>query len=90
MYINLILYFIVGVILDILLTLNWRYVAKDQAVPATIFSFLVTIASMAVFYTITRELDPQKGMTNIIAYAIGVGVGTYVGMKLPLIKKLKK
>jgi len=89
-YLPLVIYFFVGVVLDVLLTLNWRYVAKDQALPAAVFSLVVTIASMAVFYSITRELDPTQGITNIVAYSLGVGAGTYLGVKMPIGKKARK
>ncbi len=49
----LMLYFLAGVLPDFLLPLNWRFIAKEKAVPAAIFSFVVTMVSMLVLYHIT-------------------------------------
>jgi uncharacterized protein YebE (UPF0316 family) len=83
-YINLIIYFLVGIVQDFLLTLNWRYVAKDKPLPAVLFSFLTTVVSWLVFYNILTGLDSQKSVLAIIIYSIGVGSGTFLAMKFKL------
>ena len=90
LHVDLLMYFAVGIVLDVLLTLNWRFVNQEKAVLAGLFSFVVTLASMTVFYGIMQNLDPKTGLPRIVAYALGVAVGTFVGIKLPITKKLKK
>ena len=77
----LILYFFVGVLQDFLLTLNWRFISKERAVTAAFFSFAVTIVTMLVLYNILTQLDKQRIIVAIIVYALGIGVGTMLGMK---------
>lgn len=81
---NLVIYFVVGIIQDFLLTLNWRYVAKERALPAVTFSFLTTAVSMLVFYNILTQLDSEKSVIAMLVYALGVGAGTFVGMKFKI------
>lgn len=80
-YINLLIYFIVGIIQDFLLTLNWRFVAKERPFPAVTFSFLTTLVSWLVFYNILTGLDSEKSVIAIIIYSIGVATGTFLAMK---------
>jgi len=77
----LIIYFLTGILQDFLLTLNWRYIAKDKAIPAAILSFIVTVISMLVLYNILTRLDNQRGLLAIFVYALGVATGTILGMK---------
>lgn len=81
---DLLIYFVVGIIQDFLLTLNWRYVAKERPFPAVIFSFLTTIVSMVVFYNILTQLDSERSIMAMIVYSLGIGVGTYVGMRFKI------
>lgn len=78
---DLILYFIAGVVQDFLLTLNWRYVAKDQVRPAAVFSFLVTVVSLLVLYNILTHLDETRSILAILVYSLGVAAGTFLGMR---------
>jgi uncharacterized protein YebE (UPF0316 family) len=84
---NYIIYFFVGIIQDFLLTLNWRYVAKERPLPAVAFSFLTTAVSMLVFYNILTQLDSEKSVVAMLIYSIGVGTGTYIGMKFKINSK---
>lgn len=83
----LIIYFLAGVIQDTLLTLNFRYVAKEKIMPAVVFSFLTTVVTMLVLYNILTQLDAQRSVAAILVYSAGIGTGTWVGMKLRLGKK---
>jgi uncharacterized protein YebE (UPF0316 family) len=85
--ITMLVYFLVGVLQDFLLTLNWRYIAKDKIVPATVLSFIVTITSMLVLYNIFMQLDKDRSLTAIIVYALGIAVGTVLGMKTKIGQK---
>jgi hypothetical protein len=77
----LIIYYLSGILQDFLLTLNWRYIAKDKVIPATILSFTVTVVSMLVLYNILTRLDDQRSLLAIFVYALGVATGTILGMK---------
>lgn len=84
---NYFIYFIVGIIQDFLLTLNWRYVAKERPLEAVTFSFLTTAVSMLVFYNILTQLDSERSVVAMLIYAVGVGAGTYIGMKFKIVNK---
>lgn len=77
----LILYFLVGILQDFLVTLNWRYIAKHKIAPAMTMSFLVTIVTMLVIYNILSRLDSQRSIVAIVIYAAGVAAGTFLAMK---------
>ncbi|MDD4271874.1 MAG: DUF5698 domain-containing protein [Patescibacteria group bacterium] len=70
-----------GVLQDFLLTLNWRFINKERALAAAFFSFAVTVVTMLVLYNILTQLDKQRSIVAIIVYALGIGVGTILGMK---------
>ncbi|MFA5773565.1 MAG: DUF5698 domain-containing protein [Candidatus Paceibacterota bacterium] len=76
-----IIYFIAGVIQDFLLTLNWRFMAKDKAILASLFSFLTTIISFVVLYNILTKLDQERSIIAIVVYSLGIAAGTFLGMK---------
>lgn len=77
----LILYLLAGVLQDFLLTLNWRFINKERVIPAAFFSFAVTVVTMLVLYNILTQLDKQRSIIAIIVYALGIGIGTILGMK---------
>ena len=76
-----ILYFLSGVLQDILFTLNVRYVAKERVLPAVISSFMTVMVSMLVLYNIITGLNRESGIVAIAVYAFGIAVGTFVAMK---------
>ena len=76
-----IIYFFAGVLQDFLLTLNWRFMAKDKAFSASLFSFLTTIISFIVLYNILTKLDQERSIIAIVIYSIGIAAGTFLGMK---------
>ncbi|OGF77275.1 hypothetical protein A3H04_02065 [Candidatus Giovannonibacteria bacterium RIFCSPLOWO2_12_FULL_43_11c] len=75
------LYYFAGILQDFLLTLNWRFIAKEKKVQASILSFLVTIVTMTVLYNILTRLDSQRSIIAILIYATGIATGTFLGMK---------
>jgi len=77
------IYFIAGVVQDYLLTINWRLVQKERAFLATIFSFLTTVVSLIVLYSILTRLDTDRSILAITVYALGIAVGTFIAMKHP-------
>ncbi len=78
---NLLLFFIAGLIQDLLWTLNVSAVSERKTFRATTYSFINTVFSMMVLYTILEQVGPDKGLIVIIAYALGVGMGTLIGME---------
>ncbi|MEN9390487.1 MAG: hypothetical protein RLZZ283_587 [Candidatus Parcubacteria bacterium] len=78
---ELVIYFFAGVLQDFLVTLNWRYIAKEKIWPATTLSFLATVVTMAVLYNILTQLDSDRSMIAIVIYALGIAAGTFLGMK---------
>ena len=80
----MILFYFAGILQDFLLTLNWRYIAKNRVLPASTLSFLVTIVSMTVLYNILSRLDSERSIWAIIVYALGIGTGTFLGMKFKI------
>ena len=83
MVIELLVYFVAGVVQDYLLTLNWRFVAKEKAFLATVFSFLTAVVSLIVLYSILTRLDANRSLVAITVYALGIAVGTFIAMKHP-------
>ena len=75
------LYFFVGILQDFLLTLNWRYINKDKAVPAALSSFIVTMVGLSVLYHILTRMRDDRSMLAIVVYAAGIATGTVLGMK---------
>lgn len=87
MDLQLLAYFLAGVLQDFLVTINQRYVIKNHVVSAMITSFIITIVSLIVLYNIISSLDPQKSIPAIIVYALGIAVGTFLAMKLKIGQK---
>jgi uncharacterized protein YebE (UPF0316 family) len=77
----IILYFLVGILQDFLLTLNWRYISKNKVLPAALTSFIVTIVGLSVLYHILTHLNNNRGFMAIVVYAAGITTGTILGMK---------
>ena len=65
----LLIYFLAGVLQDFL---------------PSVFSFVVTLVSMFVLYNILTRLDEERSIVAIIVYAVGIVVGTLLGMKARL------
>ena len=80
----LIIYFLAGVLQDFLGTLNMRYIAKGKILFAVFTSFLVTVVALLVLYNILTNLDSQRSIVAIIAYALGITTGTFLAMKFKM------
>ncbi len=81
LYLIFLIYFLAGVLQDFLFTVNLRYVAKNKVFLAVLTSFLVTIVNLIALYNILTQLDPNKTISTIIAYALGITTGTFLAMK---------
>jgi len=84
---NLVIYFLAGVVQDFFFTMNLKYVAKNKIAPAVVFSFLAVITVTLVLYNIINNLDPEKGILAIIIYSCGIALGTYLAMITPGLKE---
>lgn len=80
----LLLYFFAGILQDFLLTLNWRFIAKEKVLPAVTLSFSVTVVSMLILYNILTQLDSQRSLIAIVVYALGIATGTFLAMKFKI------
>ena len=87
MDIYLAIYFLAGLVQDVIFTLNIRFVTKEKIGWAVITSFAVTMVSMTALYTILTNLDSQRSLPAIVAYASGISCGTFLGMKFRLESK---
>jgi len=83
----LIIFFLVGILQDVLATLNIRFIASHKIWPATVSAFLTVVVAMLVLYNILSDLDSQRSIPAIVAYATGIAVGTFLAMKLKLESK---
>ena len=82
----LLLYFLAGVISDFLFIINMRFVAKERVFSAAFVAFLNTVISLYVLYSILTEIQTGRGIFAILVYALGIGTGTYIAMRLKLEK----
>jgi len=80
----IIIYFFVGLLQDFLIALYYRLVTKNAGLSAGALSTLITIINLAVIYTILVKFSSETSILAILAYALGNGVGTYIGVKSKL------
>lgn len=85
----LIIYFLVGILQDVLFTLNVRFVALHRLWAAVITSFFTVMVSMLVLYNIIAQLDSERSITAIVAYSLGIAAGTFLAMKFKLESKTR-
>ena len=79
-YLNILIYFSVGVLQDFMIALYTRLVSTKQTLWASTLSFIITAVNLAVIYTLITNLQ-ESGFFAIGAYALGNAVGTAIGMK---------
>lgn len=84
------IYFFVGVLQDFLATMNVRYIAKEKIILASASSFVTTVITLIVFYNILTGLDGERSIFAIVIYALGIGTGTILAMKLKMKSGIKK
>ncbi|MBI3631053.1 MAG: hypothetical protein HY221_01835 [Candidatus Sungbacteria bacterium] len=82
----LVLYFLAGAAQNFLFILNMRFVHRDRPLPASAFSFFVSILSVWVLYDIITRIGESRGLVAIVIYSLGFAAGTYGAMKLKLEK----
>lgn len=77
---KMILIFFAGVIIDLLCTRYTRSVAERRLWAATLLSGLITVTNF-VLLSIILQGSLEEGILNILAYAGGNTVGTYIALK---------
>jgi uncharacterized protein YebE (UPF0316 family) len=71
--------FAVGLLQDALAALYIRLAANNNIFWASVISVLITLISCSAWVIMADTLI-SGGIHNLIAYAIGGGVGTYIGL----------
>lgn len=77
--IQLVSLFLAGIFIDLLVTRYTKSVAEKRVWSATVLSGLITCANFVLLTLIIKE-SSTSGIFDIMAYAGGNTVGTYVGM----------
>lgn len=77
---KIVLFFIAGLIIDLLTTLYTRKVSEKKLWPATFLSGLITLSNFTLLTLIIKETGPNT-LINILAYACGNTFGTYLALK---------
>jgi len=72
------LYFIVGVVGDILITLYYLAITDRRAAMAAFWSFIITMVQVFVLYKLVLS---EEFILGLSAYAVGAAVGTYYTIK---------
>ena len=69
-------YFLVGVVLDAIITIYYRAISSRRVWRASILAFVITAATVLLLENIIVSHSPVL----ILAYACGTAVGTAIGM----------
>lgn len=80
------LFFLVGILQDFLITSYYQAIAKERSWHASALSTSITLVNLVILYEILSGIQNQI-LTIILAYAIGNGVGTMIVMKKGQIRK---
>lgn len=79
MFIRLLAFFCAGIIIDLLVTRYTKSVAEKRVWSATVLSGTITFANFLLLTVIIRDASLDS-IFDIMAYAGGNTVGTYVAM----------
>ncbi len=80
MIFNIILIFIAGLIADLLFTKYTSYVATKKKGRAALLSGIITLVNFG-FLTLLLKDSVSNGIFNILAFASGNSLGTFLAMK---------
>ena len=69
-------YAFLGVVMDCLITLDYRLLALRLAFPASALAVIITLTTFAIFNYVIKNWDWKK----VVGYAAGTGVGTWLGV----------
>ena len=70
-------YFGLGMAIDILVVLYYRFIIRKRIIPAIFTSFIITLTPM---FAIRAGIE--TGSYIFVFYALGAGLGTAIGMKI--------
>lgn len=77
---KIILLFLAGIIIDLFVTRYTRAVADNKLWSATLLSGLITVTNFILLTMIIKE-SAANGLYNILAYAGGNTLGTFIALK---------
>jgi uncharacterized protein YebE (UPF0316 family) len=77
---KIILIFIAGFVVDLLVTKYTRYVAEKKIGGATLLSGIITIVNFVLLTLILQE-SANNCLANILAFAGGNSLGTFMALK---------
>jgi hypothetical protein len=75
---SFLLYFVLGLVTDVLVVLYYRMVQSGNVIPAVVLSALITLVPL---FVVERGIS-AKDRRLFVAYAFGAGAGTALGMIL--------
>jgi uncharacterized protein YebE (UPF0316 family) len=77
---KIMLIFVAGFVVDLLVTKYTRYVAEKKIGGATLLSGIITIVNFVLLTLILQE-SANNGLANIVAFAGGNSLGTFMALK---------
>lgn len=75
------LFFMAGLVLDVVNTTYVRAVADRARASAALLSGLGSLLWLLVFASVLGALEPGAAVGNVLAYALGTSLGTWIGMR---------
>lgn len=75
---KIMLYVGLGAVIDLLITVYYRMISVRQAFPASALGAIITLVTFVIFSKIIVSWNKRL----VIAYAVGTGLGTFVGVIL--------
>ena len=69
---------LLGFLMDLVISLHYRFIAEKRAIPASISSSIYLVASFLVYKHIIS--DSGSTLVGSISYAIGAGGGCYLAV----------
>ncbi len=82
------IFFITGLCLAIISTLDIRFISHGRAYASGLVSFISSMIGMAVVVQIMQNIN-LYGIKGVIAYSAGIGVGTILTIKYHIVDKAK-
>ncbi len=77
---QIILIFFAGILIDLLAARYTRAIADRKVWSATVLSGLITLSTFVLLTVIIQE-SSMNSLLNILAYAGGNTIGTYIALK---------
>lgn len=77
---QIILIFLAGILIDLLAARYTRAIATNKLWSATVLSGLITVSTFLLLTVIIQQ-SSMNSLLNILAYAGGNTIGTYIALK---------